>query len=386
MGQNQFDLIVIGGGILGTFHAYHALAAGKSVALFERDASPRGASVRNFGQVVPSGMAPRWQSLGRRSLEIYKSIQSRFDIGLRANGSFYVASDAGERKLIEELYKINQLNGYPSELLEASDCLRRIPALRAETCQGGLFFPDEVSVNPRLLVGRLHEFLRTNPRFVHFPARLARAAEPEGEGVRVVDGRGTNYFASKAIICSGDEFRVLFPELFLASDLELVKLQMVRLGPQRVRIPGNILTGLSIRRYESFRECPSYSAVKANEDPRSFWKQWGIHILFKQEDDGTVILGDSHEYLNAGAATDPGFDLRSDINEYFVSEGKKILTLDHWNIEQQWYGVYTQCKTRDVFEATIADRIFVITGIGGKGMTASAGFAEENIRRILRVD
>lgn len=79
--ENKFDLIVIGGGILGTFHAYHALEKGLKVAIIEKDKFPQGATVRNFGQVVPSGMNTKWQSFGRESLRIYKEIQQKFDIG-----------------------------------------------------------------------------------------------------------------------------------------------------------------------------------------------------------------------------------------------------------------------------------------------------------------
>ena len=83
----NFDLLIVGGGILGTFHAYHALRKGLKVALLEKDGLPVGATVRNFGQVVPSGMNAKWQPLGRRSLEIYQTIQQQFDISVRQNGS-----------------------------------------------------------------------------------------------------------------------------------------------------------------------------------------------------------------------------------------------------------------------------------------------------------
>lgn len=43
--------------------------------------------------------------------------------------------------------------------------------------------------------------------------------------------------------------------------------------------------------------------------------------------------------------------------------------------------MYTQCKTSDIFRHSIGDRIHLLTGIGGKGMTASAGFAFENIKK-----
>jgi glycine/D-amino acid oxidase-like deaminating enzyme len=79
----KFDLIVVGGGILGTFHAYHALKKGLKVALLEKNSVPQGATVRNFGQVVPSGMDLKWQNFGRESLAMYNELQFQADLTVR---------------------------------------------------------------------------------------------------------------------------------------------------------------------------------------------------------------------------------------------------------------------------------------------------------------
>ena len=81
MDKKKYDLIVIGGGVLGVFSAYHALRMGRSVALIERNNRSRGATVRNFGQIVPSGLSMKWRKYGRKSLEVYQELQvdNRFD-------------------------------------------------------------------------------------------------------------------------------------------------------------------------------------------------------------------------------------------------------------------------------------------------------------------
>jgi glycine/D-amino acid oxidase-like deaminating enzyme len=47
----MYDLIVVGSGVLGSFHAYHALKKGFRVANRERQ-NAEGATIQNFGQVV----------------------------------------------------------------------------------------------------------------------------------------------------------------------------------------------------------------------------------------------------------------------------------------------------------------------------------------------
>lgn len=383
MSNSEYDLLIVGGGALGTFHAYHALARGLKVALLERHERPQSATVRNFGQVVPSGMDATWQRHGRKSLEIYRWLQSKGDMSVRANGSIYFASDAEEMQLVEELAAINKAQDYASVLLTREECYARYPDLHPQYCLGGLYFPEEVSVNPRLLIHRVQAYLAEYPHFTYLPNTLVREIDSAGATCMATDLRGQRYTAEKVIVCCGSEFEWLYPALFHASDIELVKLQMLRLKPQsNVRIPGNILTGLSIRRYESFGECPSYAAIHAREDQDAFWKKWGVHILFKQEDDGSIILGDSHEYADVQEKDKIDFYLREEVTQYFITEGAKILNLEHWQIDDQWLGVYAQCKTQDIYQHTVDGKVHIVTGIGGKGMTGSPGFSYANIHEI----
>lgn len=380
----EVDLLVVGGGVLGTFHAYHAVARGLQVVLLERHAAPRGASVRNFGQVVPSGLDAQWQRYGRASLRIYRELQQQADLAIRQQGTIYLASDDDEQTLIEQLQAINDDNDYPSELWTAPQCRDRYPQLRADYCRGGLFFPQEVSVNPRQMIHRLHQWLSAADRYQpHFQTSVIDLAVV-GDRVVARTSDGRRFAAAKAILCSGHEFQTLFPERFAASDLETVKLQMLRLMPQpEVTIPGNVLTGLSIRRYEAFAQCPAWNEIKAREPEDTYWKRWGVHILFKQEADGGIILGDSHEYAPAAQSDALDFDLRREVNDYFIDEGKKIFDLADWRIETSWYGLYSQTKhPSGIFAETIDDRIHVVTGIGGKGMTSSAGYAKHSLEQI----
>ena len=50
-------VIVVGAGVVGTLHAWHAVERGHEVVQIEREAEARGASLRNFGQIWVSGRA-----------------------------------------------------------------------------------------------------------------------------------------------------------------------------------------------------------------------------------------------------------------------------------------------------------------------------------------
>ncbi|WP_373517784.1 TIGR03364 family FAD-dependent oxidoreductase, partial [Pricia sp.] len=365
--NNQYDLIVVGGGVLGTFHAYHAINNGLKVALVEKDAKPQGATVRNFGQVVPSGMDAKWQAYGRESLRIYKKIQSKFDISVRQEGSIYLASNDEEVQLLEELRAINISNAYPSELLTKEQCLRKYPNLRSDYVKAGLFFHEEVMVEPRVMINRLHKYLGQSGLHIYMEETILEC-DVLRNGVQLYTAQNRMLSAPKVIICSGNDFKILYPKLFNDSDLVVSKLQMMQTKVQpNYRLPGSILTGLSIRRYEAFAECPSFAAIKAKENADSLEKKWGVHILFKQATDGSMILGDSHEYAPASRIDELGMDLNMDIDNFIIQEAKKIIDLPTYEIQNRWYGLYSQCKTADIYQKTIDEDVHIVTGIGGKG-------------------
>jgi D-hydroxyproline dehydrogenase subunit beta len=380
---SQFDLIVVGAGALGAFHAYFALKKGLKVLLLEKDTRPVEATVRNFGQIVPSGMSEdEWFAYGKASTETYLDIQSRFDISMRQNGSSYLASSETEMQVLEEKHARYQALGYDSQLLSPAQCRQRIESLKADYCYGGLFFPQEVTAEPALMIHRLLAHMVEQMELDYRPSTPVVACASNDAGCEVTDSFGRRYQAPKVLICNGRDLKFLFPEVYFNSDLQICKLQMLATYPMpEVKLPGSILTGLSIRRYYAFKNCPSYQLLNP-EDVDPALRQWGIHILFKQAVDGSIIIGDSHQYADVAQAEELDFGVDDHVNGLILNEAKRILHLPDWRIARAWNGFYSLSKSREIFERTIDDKIHLITGIGGKGMTTACGFAKQNVEKL----
>jgi FAD dependent oxidoreductase TIGR03364 len=386
MMKEHFDLIITGAGVLGTFHAYHALCAGKKVLVLEKDKKPQEATVRNFGQVVPSGLpVGTWNQYGQESTALYKQIQEEYNIGIRNNGSCYIASDKEEMVVLEEMQERFRQGGYPCALLSRAAVLDKYDCLRADYAKGALWFPQEVSAEPELMIHRLQEYIRA--RFgeqvqfrYHSPVLQVTEVNDKVE-VSIAGGRV--YTAEHGIICNGRDFKILYPDVFAGSGLVVSKLNMMATKPlPGVVLPGNILTGLSIRRYESFQSCDAYAMLKKEEvNPETL--KWGIHILFKQRMDGSIIIGDSHEYAAAADQDDLSIYYNEmHINDIMLEEAKKIMDLPSWTIAQCWTGFYSQHDELDIFEHSIGNRVHIATGIGGKGMTTSAAYARHHLQHL----
>jgi FAD dependent oxidoreductase TIGR03364 len=384
MNNRKYDLVVVGAGVLGTFHAYHALLKGLSVLHVEKDNYPQGSTVRNFGQIVPSGMADEWFEYGVRGLGIYQSIQQEMDISIRNNGSIYIASDTDEVQVIHELSAHYQRLGYAQELWSKQQTLEAYPMLKIDYVQEAIVFRQELSAEPDLMIRKLHDYLQTKfPKYrLRYNTAIVGCEESENT-VYLRTSQQERFEAEKVVICNGYEFKLLFRKLFDDSGLKVSKLQMMRTKPlPQLRMPGNILTGLTVRRYESFEAyCPSFHNIPVPAHYEELQK-WGIHILFKQAVDGSIIIGDSHEYALGSQIDDLGFSINSYINQLMLDEANRIMPIDASMIESTWAGYYAQ-HDKHILEVDVSDRIHVRTGIGGKGMTASAGYAEKSLNGIL---
>jgi FAD dependent oxidoreductase TIGR03364 len=381
--QNSYDLIIVGAGALGTFHAYFALQRGLRVLLLEKDARPMEATVRNFGQIITSGMAEgEWFDYARTGLETYQRIQAEHDISIRQNGSLYLASTPLEMQVLEEKHARYQAIGYPSRVLTAEQCRQRLPAVRSSYCVGGLLFEQEVTAEPDRMIHRLLACLVTRYQLDYRPATPVREVIAGDASATVIDARGQRYTAARVLVCSGRDCKLLFPDVFAQSDLQLVKLQMLATYPlPQVALPGSVLTGLSIRRYAAFKACPSFKELLA-EPVADDLQRWGIHILFKQAVDGSIIIGDTHEYADLANADELDFNNSDYLNQLMLDEARRIVDLPDWRIQRTWNGYYTQSKSQEIFQHSPDPRIHLVTGIGGKGMTSACGFAHHHMAQL----
>jgi D-hydroxyproline dehydrogenase subunit beta len=381
--MQKFDLIVIGGGILGSFHAYHALNKGLKVLLIEKDGQPQGSTIQNFGQVVPSGLSGKWFEYGQESLKIYSSLQSKFELSVRKSGSVYIASDESELAVITELSDIYEKKGYSNTMFSAKGTLTKYEFLKPEYVKGSIFFPQELSVEPDKMIYYLQQFMVEQMHLVFLPNTTAINCE-ESKGQIIISTSDNQKFATeKVIICSGYEAGILFPEIIKNSGLVISKLQMLKTDPiVDQQLLGNILTGLTIRRYEAFEQCESFKNLSILPEIQEL-VDWGIHILFKQAMDGSIIVGDSHEYAAINDRHTLGLADKTYVNNLIINASEKILKFTIKDkIAQTWSGRYSQ-HPDEIFNYDVSPNIKIITGIGGKGMTSSAGFSKEIIDQVF---
>ena len=153
------DVVVVGAGVQGSSVALRLAQAGKSVVVLERAVPGAEASSAAGGILSPGVEAVEpgpFYSLCRASLERYvpfvREVEAFSGMGcnLRFLGTLEVALDDDHAKVLAARAEKLVRAGLPVEVLDDAAARKLEPALSPET-RGALFFPDEGSLDPRLL-------------------------------------------------------------------------------------------------------------------------------------------------------------------------------------------------------------------------------------------
>jgi FAD dependent oxidoreductase TIGR03364 len=369
--------IIAGAGIVGLAVARALSVKGYSVKIFERSNRATGASIRNFGMIWPIGQ-PEGELYDRamRSRNIWQSIGDTGAFWYDPVGSLHVAYHDDEWQVLQELYSAFRSNR-SVELLTPAQVKEKSCAVIPQGLKGGLYSGSELIVDPREAIGALPAYLEQKHEVEFYWGKCVSYIS----GNTVYVGNNETYDADIIFICGGSDFETLYPEVFAKVAITKCKLQMMRFAaqPDHWRIGPAICGGLSLIHYKSFAAADSLQDLKkryAAEMPG--YLDMGIHVMVSQNGKGELTVGDSHEY---GLTHDP-FD-RDYINKMIVDYLATFAQFRDARIIETWNGVYAK-RTDGETDLIISPEagVYIITGLGGAGMTLSFGLTEELVENL----
>ncbi|MEW2520469.1 glycine oxidase ThiO [Actinacidiphila alni] len=205
-----YDVLVVGGGVIGLVTAWRAAQRGLRVAV--ADPEPGGGAAR-----VAAGMLAAVTELqyGEQTLLDLNLASARrypdfaaeltaatgLDVGFRACGTLAVALDADDRAHLRDLHAFQTSLGLPSEWLSGRDC-RRLEPMLAPGVRGGLRVDGDHQVDPRRLATALLRAAELAGVCVHRSA-VARVTVAHGRATGAVLADGTALAAGRTVLAAG---------------------------------------------------------------------------------------------------------------------------------------------------------------------------------------
>ena len=369
------DLLIVGAGILGLSHAYAAARRGLKVRVFERSATPLGASVRNFGQALVTGQPPgQMLELAKASSGIWKHWAQQAGFELKANGSLLFARTALELELLEAFcaeraphhdYQVELLSGAALNDLYGGQFRQHRAALR------GL---QDQQLYSREALPSLIRFLQQALDVEFHFSTLVRAIEPG----RVSTTAG-DFSARQIVVCSGHDYQTLLAEPIAALQPQVCRLQMLRARPRfKLDLQHALLTGLSCVHYGAFSDLPQAQALKAQLQANSpHLLEHGIHLLISPTPHGELIIGDSHAY---GSDASP-FNAEQ-VDNWMIELAEQTLG-GRIEVVERWQGVYGSGGPGPFSLLQVAPGISAALMHSGVGMSVGPALAEQHIARLL---
>ena len=361
------DVVIIGAGILGLAHAAVARRRGLRVRVLDRDARAVGASVRNFGHVCTTAQPAEHQGVAQRSRLGWLAAASRYGFPVLEAGTLVLADRPEAEAVLAELAERR-----PSEvrLLTKSQLAEATSGLIAPAVTGGAHLPADLRVDPRSTVDRLAAALAADE--VEFGWRHhVHAIDDRGDRVIVETNRGS-FSADLVVCCVGHDLDQLAATAADEHNVRRCWLSMMRLAAPGVRLDPAVLTVTSMLRYGAFAEVPSHAELAASirtEHPALLDRV--ANVMATQLPDGSLVLGDSHDYAQA---VSPFLDVATE--SLLRSELSRLLRVADLPVIERWQGVYADSPDTDLVEHAPSQGVRFVTVASGIGMTLSFGLAE----------
>ncbi|WP_250495322.1 FAD-dependent oxidoreductase [Caballeronia sp. GAWG1-1] len=215
------DVLVLGGGLVGSAVAYGLAREGARVTVLDEDDGGFRASRGNFGLVWIQGKgyglspyarwsrssATRWPGLAESLLN-----ETGIDVALRQPGGFHFCFNddelADREKRLSTLKA--EIGDYPYQMLDAAEIRERIPQIGPQVI-GASYTPMDGHVNPLKLLRALHSAMQARGVKLVSGERAERI-EPDANGQGfVVHGKRGTYRAGRVVLAAGLGNRMLAP-------------------------------------------------------------------------------------------------------------------------------------------------------------------------------
>ncbi|HVI08267.1 MAG TPA: FAD-dependent oxidoreductase [Candidatus Binatia bacterium] len=337
------EIVIIGGGIVGSSIAYHLTAAGcRGVLVIEREsAQGKGSTGKSMGGVRAQFSTPVNIQMSLYSVPFYASFEERLGLpcDYRPQGYLFCATNDSHLSYLRANYNLQVEMGLKQARLLAGDEIRTTyPQLRGDDIVGGSFCPTDGFVDP---YSAMNGFMScaADQGAVLWKNTAVTGIKRDGEGIACVETTRGAVATRTVVNCAG---------AWAAEVARLVEIELPVEPLRRMLVPS-----------EPFDEFPHTA-------PMIIDMSNGFH--FRPEARGFLLAwNDPEETPGFKTEFDPGF-----VEKILMRAADRVPCFDHLpvNPKRAWAGLYEMTPDHHPIlgEAPGVPGFFLANGFSGHGV------------------
>jgi glycine/D-amino acid oxidase-like deaminating enzyme len=294
--MKSYDVVVIGGGVIGTAVAFYLSTSNLEVCLVERGDIASGTSSKCDGNILIMDKQPGLDTkMTHLSQLLYKELQRTldYDFEYTQKGSLYFIESEEEMAIAENYVRTQAEDGYPMQMMDYKEIHEAEPFL-AEDVVGGVRVECDASLNPMALSYGLAMGAAKNKAKILCHCKVeAIKLNQEGAIEKVVTDKGsinTKYVVNCAGVWAPDIGNMVGIDvpIYPRQGQILVSEKCFQVGHQKIMEFGYIAAKLAQDNYER------------KIDPEL--QELGIAFVFEPTEHNNFLIGSSRTLV--------GFDTR----------------------------------------------------------------------------
>ncbi|MDQ0163260.1 sarcosine oxidase subunit beta [Bacillus alveayuensis] len=285
--KKTFEIIIVGGGIIGSAIAYYVSKSGLSVAVLEKNELASGTSSRCDGNILAIDKDPGFDSqmsLASQKLvdELSKELEYHFEY--RAPGSILVCETEEEMMAAEKWVARQKEAGLPFRMLDQSDIKQESPFF-ADDLLGGLECKTDSTVNPYMFSFALAEGAKKRgvEVYTHTEVQLIKKLTTGDFEIETTNGL---FIAKKVVNAAGVWASKIGKMLGISIPIQPRKGHIIVASRQQP---------VGLRKVMEFGYLMSKFGGKRKVDPLT--EKYGVALVFEPTESQNFLIGSSREFV-----------------------------------------------------------------------------------------
>ncbi len=190
---SQAQIVIVGGGIAGCSTAYHLAKMGRTdIVLLEQGKLTSGTTWHAAGLVGQMRPNRNMTVMSKYGIDLYSTLEAETGLatGWKQCGSVNVAATPERMQVLKKQMAMANSFGVECHLISAAEVATRVPILRTDDLQGGIWLPGDGKANPADLCMSLAKGARNRGVKIHEGIEVTGVIVEAGKavGVRTVQG------------------------------------------------------------------------------------------------------------------------------------------------------------------------------------------------------